>query len=95
MMFNIFNVIRMKNNQTLVSDQEIPTLGATKNTVNSVYLMHYQINPELGFLSLHRRQMLDSICLTSASCRQDKNYKQLQAMNVLFLGAQLISCYLL
>ena len=41
MIFNIFNVIGKKNNQTLVSDadQEIRNLGSTNNAGNSVNLV--------------------------------------------------------
>ena len=46
MVFNNFNAIGNKNNQTSVSnaDREIPTLGSTDNAGNSVNLV-YDIIP--------------------------------------------------
>ena len=53
-----------KNNQTSVSDadREIPTFGSRDNAQNSVkpHFWHYLFTLRLGFLSLHRRLMIDS-----------------------------------
>ena len=61
-----FPIIGKKNNQSSVSDadREIPTLGSTDNTGNSVNLVsrHYPFTLGLESLGLHRGPMIDSIC---------------------------------
>ena len=65
MIFNNFNVVGKKNNQTSISDvdREISTLGSTDNAGNSVNLISGIIRLHIGsgFLYLHQRAMIDSI----------------------------------
>ena len=77
---SLFQRLGKKNNQSWVSDadREIPTLGSTDNAGNSVKpcFRHHLFTLGLGFLCLHRRPMIDSIChscLLKQSQQQSKH----------------------
>ena len=68
---SIFHRIGKKNKQSSVSDadREIPTLGSTDNAGN---LVNHSFTLGLGFLCLHRRPMIDSICKFLSASPSDK-----------------------
>ena len=70
MIFNNFNVIGKKYVQTSVSDANRENSNPRVN--GKARFRHYPFTLGLGFLCLHQRPMLDSICLLGLFWKEKK-----------------------